>query len=54
MGGAERTDLVGSSSLMELVLEKRRDFLLRPRADIWWLRKERLLVVDKENRRKRQ
>lgn len=30
---------------MELVLEKNLDFLLRPRDDMWWLRKERLLVV---------
>lgn len=34
------------SSEMELVLEKSLDLLLRPRADMWWLRKERLLVVD--------
>lgn len=35
---------------MELVLEKRRDFLPRPRADMWWLRKERLLVANGRNR----
>lgn len=26
-------------------MEKNLDFLLRPRDDMWWLRKERLLVV---------
>lgn len=47
------TDLQAAegSSLMELVLEKSLDFLLRPRADMWWLRKERLLVVDRHQDR---
>ena len=37
---------------MELALEKRRDLLLRPRADMWWLRKERLLVANMQHRQK--
>lgn len=32
-------------------MEKTLDFLLRPRTDMWWLRKERLLVVDRRNSR---
>lgn len=45
--GLSATDLQSArcSSEMELVLEKNLDFLLRPRDDMWWLRKERLLVV---------
>ncbi|KAK5611356.1 hypothetical protein CRENBAI_018065 [Crenichthys baileyi] len=43
--------LDGGSSEMELVLEKSLDLLLRPRVDMWWLRKERLLVVDRPHSR---
>lgn len=39
---------------MELVLEKNLDFLLRPRDDMWWLRKERLLVVKMQDSRARE
>lgn len=39
------------SSEMELALEKSLDLLLRPRADMWWLRKERLLVVETQHSR---
>lgn len=31
-------------------MEKNLDFLLRPRDDMWWLRKERLLVVKMQDR----
>lgn len=42
------THLVGADDSSELVLENSRDFL-RPRADIWWLRKERPLVANTRN-----
>lgn len=50
------TDLPAAdgSSEMELVLEKSLDFLLRPRADMWWLRKERLLVVRTDHSTERE
>lgn len=40
------THLVGADDSSELFFENSRDFLLRPRADMWWLRKERPLVAN--------
>lgn len=46
------THLVGADDSSELLLENSRDFLLRPRADMWWLRKERPLVAKHQKKTK--